>query len=395
MSTSSIAAASTRARLCRSTLPRHGRHGAMPRASPSARALEHIMRHCWRGHPEGRARILVTGAGGNVGQGILKALTAARIASWTVATDCEPASVGLYAADRGYVVPRAADPSFCDSLCAIIVKERIDLVLVGADAETIHLARLRSRIESGTRAVVLVGDPAAVARGHDKWLTAQWFASEGLRHPATVRADDRAGRTALMNAAERVVVKPRCGYASRGVLVSRNRNEIEALADRLGENGIVQDYVGSDDQEFTAAVLCDRDGRVGASIVMKRDLLQGTSYRIQPVADAELSGAVHAWATRFAVQGPLNFQFRVTAQGPVCFEVNARFSGTTGVRHLFGYNDAALAVRHFLFNEPIEQGPIASGIVLRLWDELYVPGLDWKAARAVRIIEDGSPRMGS
>ena len=352
------------------------------------------MRHCWRGYPEGRARILVTGAGGNVGQGILKALTAARIASWTVATDCEPASAGLYAVDRGYVVPRAEDQSFYDSLCRIIDEERVDLVLVGADAETLHLARLRGKIETETGAVVLVADADAVERSHDKWLTAQWFARERLPHPATVRADDRAGRTALMEAVGRVVVKPRCGYASRDILVSTNRNEVEATADRIGADGIVQEYIGRDDQEFTGAVLCDRSGRVGASIVMRRDLLQGTSYRIQPVNNAELRSALHAWATRFAAPGPVNFQFRVTADGPVCFEINARFSGTTGIRHLFGYNDAALAVRHFLFNEPIEQGPIAPGMVLRLWDEMYVPGLDWPTAHAVKAVEDGSPRIG-
>ena len=352
------------------------------------------MRHCWRGHPEGRARILVTGAGGNVGQGILKALTAARIASWTVATDCEPASAGLYAVDRGYAVPRADHHAFCDALCTIIAKEQVDLVLVGADAETIHLARLRDKIETDTGAVVLVGDAEVVERSHDKWLTAQWFTREQLRHPVTVRADDVAGRAALMESVERLVVKPRCSYASRGVFVSADRHEIEAAADRIGADGIVQEYVGSDDQEFTGAVLCDRSGRVGASIVMKRDLLQGTSYRIQPVDDPELTRSLHAWATRYAVQGPVNFQFRVTADGPICFEVNARFSGTTGIRHLFGYNDAALAVRHFLFDEPIEQTPIAPGMVMRLWDEMYVPGLDWKTAHAARVVENGSPRMG-
>jgi carbamoyl-phosphate synthase large subunit len=352
------------------------------------------MRHCWRGCREGRARILVTGAGGNVGQGILKALTAARIASWTVATDCEPVSVGLYAVDRGYVVPRAEDPSFGDSLCRIIEKERVDLILVGADAETIHLARLRDRLQRETGAVVLVADTEAVERSHDKWLTAQWFASQRLPHPLTVRADDGPGRVALMDAVECVIVKPRCGYASRGIVISTRRDEIEAIADRIGANGIVQEYVGSEDQEFTGSVLCDRSGRVGASIVMKRELLQGTSYRIQPVDDAELTSALHEWATRFAARGPVNFQFRVTTNGPVCFEINARFSGTTGIRHLFGYNDAALAVRHFLFNEPIEQGPIVPGMVMRLWDEMHVPGLDWNTASAARVIEDGSLPIG-
>ena len=88
------------------------------------------MRHCWQGCPEGRARVLVTGVGGNIGQGILKALKAARLASWTVGTDCRAASVGLYAVDRGYVVPSADADTFADALCTIIDREEVDVVLV-------------------------------------------------------------------------------------------------------------------------------------------------------------------------------------------------------------------------------------------------------------------------
>src|SRR5262249_15473096 len=178
------------------------------------------MRHCWQGRPEGRARVLVTGVGGNIGQGILKALTAARLASWTVGTDARAASAGLYAVDRGYVVPRADAPSFADSLCAIIEKEEVDVVLVGADAETIHLARLRDAITARSGVFVLVAAPDVVERSHDKWLTAQWFTEQKLPHPATVRADDKAGVSELMRRFGQLVVKPRFGFGSRGVVVA-------------------------------------------------------------------------------------------------------------------------------------------------------------------------------
>jgi carbamoyl-phosphate synthase large subunit len=350
------------------------------------------MRHCWRGCPEGRARVLVTGVGGNVGQGILKALRAACLARWTVGTDCQPASVGLYAVDRGYVVPRADAPDFFDALCAIVDNEQVELILVGADSETIHLSRLRNAIETRTGAVVLVAEPEAVERSHDKWLTAQWFARQGIPHPATARADDAAEVSQLVDRFGRVVVKPRCGFGSRGVVFAASRAEAMSAADRLGESGIVQEEVGTADQEFTGAILCDREGKIGASLVMRRELLQGTSYRIYPVEDAALTAALHSWAAGLAAIGPLNFQFRLTANGPICLEINARFSGTTGVRYLFGYNDVAMAVRHFLYNEPIEPPAISPGIVLRFWDEMQLPGLDWSAVNSARLIEGGSPR---
>jgi carbamoyl-phosphate synthase large subunit len=350
------------------------------------------MRHRWQGCPEGRARVLVTGVGGNIGQGILKALSAARLASWTVGTDCEPASAGLYAVDRGYVVPRADAPDFLDALFAIIDREAVDLVLVGADAETIHLARLREPIAARTGTLVLVADPKVVERSHDKWLAAQWFNEQKFLHPATVRADDRTGISELTAQFERIVVKPRFGFGSRGIVIAAKPAEIISAADNLGANGIVQEYIGDDSKEFTGAALCDKQGQVRASLVMQRELLHGTSYRIRPVEDALLTKTLENWAARFAAIGPVNFQFRDTPAGPVCFEINARFSGTTGVRYLFGYNDVAMAVRHFLFDEPIERPSTTAGVVLRLWDEMLVPAIDAKIVDAATVIESGSPR---
>lgn len=350
------------------------------------------MRHRWQGCAEGRARILVTGVGGNIGQGILKALTAARVAAWTVGTDCVAASAGLYAVDRGYVVPRADAAEFFDAICNIIDKEAVELVLVGADAETLHLARLREAIAARTGTVILVADAKAVERGHDKWLAARWFTEQNLPHPATVRADDRAGISELIARSRRAVIKPRFGFGSRGIVLANKPADIEAAAKSLGENGIVQEYIGDDDNEFTGAVLCDRKGEVRASLVMRRELQHGTSYRVHPVEDAALTKTLEQWAQRFAAAGPVNFQFRVAAGRPICFEINARFSGTTGVRYLFGYNDVALAVRHFLFDEPIERPPISRGVVLRLWDEMYLPDLDSKAVDSATLIEAGSPK---
>jgi carbamoyl-phosphate synthase large subunit len=176
------------------------------------------------------------------------------------------------------------------------------------------------------------------------------------------------------------------------MIIATKPAEIMAAAERLGANGIVQEHIGNDDNEFTGAVLCDRNGAVRASLVMRRDLLHGTSYRIHPVDDALLNKTLEEWAARFAAVGPVNFQFRVTSSGPICFEINARFSGTTGMRFLFGYNDVAMAVRHFLFDEPIERPPISPGVVLRLWDEMHLPGIDARTVHSARLIEAGSPR---
>ena len=71
----------------------------------------------------------------------------------------------------------------------------------------------------------------------------------------------------------------------------------------------------------------------------------------------------------------------------------AIFSGTTGVRYLFGYNDVALALRHFLFDEAIERPTISGGVVLRYWDEMHLPGINSTTVNTATVIEGGSPRQ--
>ncbi|MEO5333867.1 MAG: ATP-grasp domain-containing protein [Magnetococcus sp. YQC-5] len=327
----------------------------------------------WGGVPEGTGRILVTGVGGNVGQGILKALSMSRLARYVVATDCNPQSMGLFVVDKGYVVPAATDPHFSKVFTRILIQEGIDLVFVGADAETLAIAQLRDQLERDTSARILTADRQVVERCHDKWLTSRWFAQTGLPHPATLLANDQPGIERLLDLyGFPVVVKPRFGYASRGVRVVHHLRELEVETGKLGELGIIQSYVGSDEQEYTGSVFAPKPGEVAAWIVMRRELLQGTSYRIEPVTSHLLTTALRQWGEAMGALGAANFQFRMTDSGPVCFEVNARFSGTTSVRALFGFNDVEMAVRCFLRNERVEQPAIRMGRVLRYWEEILI-----------------------
>jgi carbamoyl-phosphate synthase large subunit len=349
---------------------------------------------CWKGNPQGMARILVTGTGGNVAQGILKALVACGLARWIVGTDTNPLSVGLYLVDKGYVIPGAARPEFVPQLVDILNREAIDLVLVGADAETIHLAQNRSEIESQTRSQVLVSPPEVVGRCHDKWQTALWFAEQGFSHPKTVLANDRAGVAALVKEnGFPMVVKPRYGFASLGFFIAMDLEELHGAMARWGSLGIVQVFLDNEAEEFTASTFSSRRGQVDATIVLRRELLQGTSYRIEPIFDPSLSQTVRLWAERLGVLGPANFQFRLTPHGPSCFEVNGRFSGTTGVRFLLGYNDVELAIRSFLLGEQIHQPGINPGVVLRYWTELYLPNCNMATLSQAKVLRNGQPEF--
>jgi carbamoyl-phosphate synthase large subunit len=71
--------------------------------------------------------------------------------------------------------------------------------------------------------------------------------------------------------------------------------------------------------------------------------------------------------------GPANVQLRVTARGPVVFEINPRFSSTTSARPLFGYNDVEMSIRNFMLNQPVERPQIKGGRFLRMIQDVYIP----------------------
>ncbi|WP_313804068.1 ATP-grasp domain-containing protein [Sphingobium sp.] len=318
-------------------------------------------------------KILVTGAGAVLGQGIIKSLRQSTLDCRVIAADPNPLSPGLYWADGAYRLPLANDPAFGDRIHQLLDRERPDAVLVGTDVELSYFAAERHRLEALFDTHVLVSDPRVVAIADDKLETARFFERAGLPHPASAAAEDEEAVEALIAAVGfPLVVKPRIGARSVGVSLVQDRAEL-ALA-RKGRGGLViQQCVGDPDCEFTASTLVF-DGEVQASIVMRRDLRDGNTYRAYTGDYPELNAQVRLLGRALRPHGPANFQFRTDAGGtPRVFEINARFSGTTPLRAMAGFNEVEMCVRKLLHDTPIVQPPVRSGVILRYLDEMFVP----------------------
>jgi carbamoyl-phosphate synthase large subunit len=207
-----------------------------------------------------------------------------------------------------------------------------------------------------------------VSIADDKYETARFFRESGFAHPDSVLPEDV---DALI---ERVgfplVVKPRVGARSVGVHVVQDRDELRtALAP--GGRLVVQECVATARDEYTAGTLTF-GGRCVASIVMRRDLRDGNTYRAYVDHFPELNRSVCAMADRLGAYGPANFQFRLDGDQIKVFEINARFSGTTPLRMRAGFNEVEMVLRHVVLGEPIAQPPISPMKILRHWSETVV-----------------------
>jgi carbamoyl-phosphate synthase large subunit len=115
-----------------------------------------------------RINVLVSGVGGNVGQGIIKALRLSKLNLRIVGADASPYSAGLYRVDRGYLVPRAEQKDYLGVMIEICREEKIHCLMLGPDQELLTMAQNRETVEGQTGTKVIVSPARVIQTGNDK-----------------------------------------------------------------------------------------------------------------------------------------------------------------------------------------------------------------------------------
>jgi len=316
--------------------------------------------------------VLVLGAGGNVSQGILKALACSALDCRVIGACISATAAGLYTADAAYVSPGARSPDFLPWLLDVCAKEHVHAVLSGVEVVLDVLVENQSEIRAKTGAICVVDTAESMAIGADKLRTCEWLRDQGFGYPMFAAAEDSSALAALLQAKGfPLIAKPRIGKGSLGIVLLHDHAALERASRLPGY--VVQEVLGDDRTEYTASCFSDRDDAVRGVIVLHRLLEHGTTV----CATAGLFPAVREEARRIAAalrpRGPCNIQMRLHEGRPVCFEINVRFSGTTPMRARLGFNDVEAALRHYVRGEPAVDLPVVtSGQALRYWNEIYV-----------------------
>lgn len=329
-------------------------------------------------------RVLITGIGGNVGQGVLKSLRAGRRPFHIVGIDMEILSAGFSLVDSYYQTPRTVHPDFPGALKSIAEKEELEAIYVCSPTELEWFASQKQELERELGLSVFVNPPEVIRVASDKLHTANFLRDAGFPFPETALGTNAEGVELLI---ERyrfpLIAKPRAGFSSRNVLVVNSREEIAAVA-TLAPDLIVQRYLPDPQSEFTAATLSGSDGKVRALIILRRDLLQGTTYRTELIDDKNLSDQIVRIVEALGAVGPCNLQFRLLGETAYVFEINPRFSGTSGIRHLYGFNDCEMIFDLLRLGIEIEQPELRPAVVLRYWNEVCIPDASFQDLREGR-----------
>jgi carbamoyl-phosphate synthase large subunit len=316
--------------------------------------------------------VVVTGVGGGgVGEGIVKALKLVKSRYRIIATDMSPLSAPLFRVQKGYLVPPAYEKDYISSLLDICRKEKADALIPGSEYELQRISDNRVRFEENG-IIPILGSDKMIKIGLDKWKTHNFLEKNGFLTPKTYLPEDVG--SLLEDVCFPLLIKPRGSYGAKGIYVIHKVEELDIFTSYLKREGydpVVQEYFDPKIQECTIGVVASKDGEIMGSISILRELKSGFSCKMIVKDYPEARENAEAIAKKIGARGPINLQCFLTETGPVTFEINPRFSGTTPIRSACGFNEVDAAIRNFLFEEKVRLNFKEGIVAVRYLNELY------------------------
>lgn len=332
-----------------------------------------------------KTNVMIAGiAGASLGTELLKCLQhAGRYRVY--GCDISPYAYGHF--DDHFEATFRVDVSrYAESVLALCQEHRIRFILPGGEGP---LTLLRAAFPSLEREGIslVCNEPAVIDLCSDKSRTFDALARHGISVPRTrvVR-----GSADLDEMPFPCIVKPATDSGgSSFVFFAAGRNEAMSYVDylvRARRTAVAQEYLPDSEGEFTVGVLSFPDGRIFGSIALRRVLdsklsclmrkpgVISTGYSQGLIDDfREVCEAAERIAMAVSSRGPINVQGRVRDGKFVPFEINPRFSASTYLRAMAGFNEADIFLQHLATGKVPGRPLIRPGYYLRTLAEQFVP----------------------
>lgn len=308
--------------------------------------------------------ILVSGASGIVGYGILRTLRKSGMELNLIGTSIYTDSVAQAFCDRFEVARPTSDHGYLSWLYNTIEKHHVDLLIPGIDVDMYKWNDSREEIETkGARVVLNKKDLINLCC--DKWSFYEELAKKkstyAIESTLSDDYDELVSRFGLP-----FLLKPRKGFGSKGIVRVQNRVDFLHHRHSIGSVLMVQPIIGTDEEEFTTSAFCDGRGGFFCYMTLRRRLSgEGFTERAEVVKPNGIGEALDVLCDYFKPEGPTNFQFRSHDGMLSLLEINPRVSSSTSIRAAFGYNESMMSVDYFLNKVAPKQPVIRNGKAVR------------------------------
>lgn len=328
-------------------------------------------------------KILVTGCGSLLGQGIIKTISSSNQNYEIFGTEYIKDTVGFYWVKKAYILPdilkkKVKLNNWYLKILKIIKRHKINYLIPGLDFELPILNKIKLKLEKNTKCKIIISEKKIIDICSDKWSTSEFLRKNNFAYPNSCLPNNL--KYFLKNNKFPVIVKPRMSSTSRNIFLVRNKNELKLALEKCPKP-VIQEYLYKKNNEYTCGVIFNPKKNIClSSVVLNRNLKNGNTIKATLEKNKNnkiISNFIVEVTKKLKPFGPLNFQLCLTKKGPVIFEINPRFSGTTPLRNIFGINEIQILLNS-LENKKLKKLQLKQGTIYRYLSDYFIKkGFYW------------------
>ena len=279
-----------------------------------------------------KIRVLVDGAGGDVGQGILKSLLDTKLDIELYSSCISDTSSWLYKIENSYIFPLVSDDNFIDFLVDFINKHNIDVYFPTVDSTLLKISKNKEFIENKTNVKIFIDNLEKVKICDDKYLTNKFLIENSFYAPKTTSMNDLNLNEFLLKNKYPLILKTKSGNGAKNII---KINDYEELKPFIGNSSwLLQEFLNIDN-EITSGIYIGKDKEIKGIYVLKRTLKSGSTHHAERIIDENLEKQLIDISKKMDMKY-INIQAVYENNKVLPFEFNGRLSGTTGaMRQIF------------------------------------------------------------